>query len=224
MKESRWIEAMQEEIYEFDRLQNKARLVAKGYRQEEGIDFEESFTPVAWIEAIKIFIENVAHKNMIVYQMYVKSAFLNGVLRLQISQNPRSIFITQSKYALEMINKYGMESSDLVDTPMVERTKFDEDPQGIPVDPTRDRSMVGSLMYLTSSRPDLVFVVCMCGRCQAKPNEKHLVAVKRVFWYLKGTINIGLWYPKDTGIKLTAYADVDHAGCQDTRQSISGSA
>ncbi|GJS95220.1 hypothetical protein Tco_0802188 [Tanacetum coccineum] len=117
-----------------------------------------------------------------------------------------------------------MESSDSVDTPMVDRTKLDEDLQGIPVDPTYYHGMIGSLMYLTSSKPDLVFAICMCTRYQAKPTEKHLHAVKRIFRYLKGTTNMGLWYWKDTGIALTAYADADHAGCQDTRRSTSGSA
>ncbi|GKE86503.1 hypothetical protein Tco_1560245 [Tanacetum coccineum] len=101
--------------------------------------------------------------------------------------------------------------SDPVDTPMVERLKLDEDLSGIPVDQTRYRSMVGSLMYLTASRPDLVFDVCMCARYQSKPTKKHLDAVKRVFQYLQGTINMGLWYPKDTAMALTAYAYADHA-------------
>ncbi|GKA26644.1 hypothetical protein Tco_0712753 [Tanacetum coccineum] len=83
--------------------------------------------------------------------------------------------------------------------------------------------MVGTLMNLTASRPDLTFVVCMCARYQAKPTEKHLHAVKRILKYLRGTINRGLWYPKDSFIALTAYADADHAGCQDTRRSTSGS-
>nr|GFC47443.1 uncharacterized mitochondrial protein AtMg00810-like [Tanacetum cinerariifolium] len=117
-----------------------------------------------------------------------------------------------------------MDSCNLVDTPMVDRLKLDEDLSGTPVDQTRFRSMVGSLMYLTTSRPDLVFVVCMCARYQAKPTKKHLEALKRVFWYLKGTINWGLWYSKDTAMALTAYADADHVACQDTRRSTSGSA
>ncbi|GJU79697.1 retrovirus-related pol polyprotein from transposon TNT 1-94 [Tanacetum coccineum] len=319
-----------------DVLKNKARLVAKGYRQEEGIDFEESFAPVARIEAIRIFIANAATKNMIIYQMDVKTAFLNGDLQeevfvsqpegfedpdnpthvyrlkkalyglkqaprawydtlskflmannffkgavdptlftrksgkhillvqiyvddiifastdhnacnifskemsskfqmsmmgqmsfflgLQVSQSPGGIFINQAKYALETLKKYGMDLSDPVDTPMVDRLKLDEDLLGIPVDQTRFRGMVGSLMYLTASRPDLVFVVCMCARYQAKPTKKHLEAIKRVFRYLKGTINMGLWYPKDNAMSLTAYADADHAGCQDSRRSTSGSA
>nr|GEZ48336.1 retrovirus-related Pol polyprotein from transposon TNT 1-94 [Tanacetum cinerariifolium] len=278
--------------------ENKARLVARGYRQEEGIDFEESFAPVARLEAIRIFLAYAAHKNMVVYQMDVKTVFLNGNLReevytsqpdgfvdpdnpnhvyklkkalyglkqapcvwydmlssfmlsqdfskgsvdptlfirrndndlllvqiyvddiifaastlelcdlfanmmcskfkmsmmgkisfflgLQISQNPRGIFINQSKYALESLKKYDFESCDPVDTPMVEKSKLDEDKEGKAVDPSHYR-------------------------------------VKRIFRYLRGTVNRGLWYPKDSSVALTAFADADHAGCQDTRRSTSGS-
>ncbi|GJY06201.1 hypothetical protein Tco_0373255 [Tanacetum coccineum] len=132
--------------------------------------------------------------------------------------------LKKALYGLKQAPRAWMDSCDPVDTPMVDRLKLDEDPLGIPVDQTRFRSMVGSLMYLTASRPDLVFVVCMCARYQASPTKKHLEALKRVFWYLRGTINWGLWYPKDTAMALTAYADADHAGCQDTRRSTSGSA
>ncbi|GKF94458.1 hypothetical protein Tco_0284158, partial [Tanacetum coccineum] len=83
--------------------------------------------------------------------------------------------------------------------------------------------MIGTHMYLTASRPDLTFVVCMCARYQAKPTEKHFYAVKRIFKYLRGTINQGLWYPNDSSIALTAYVEADHAGCQDTRRSTYGS-
>nr|GFC05351.1 uncharacterized mitochondrial protein AtMg00810-like [Tanacetum cinerariifolium] len=110
-----------------------------------------------------------------------------------------------------------MDTSHPVDTPMVDRSKLDEDLIGIPIDRNRFRDMVGSLMYLTASRLDLVFVVCMCARYQAKPSKKHLEEIKRVFRYLRGTINWVLWYPKDTAMALTAYADADYAGCQDTR-------
>ncbi|GJW35808.1 retrovirus-related pol polyprotein from transposon TNT 1-94 [Tanacetum coccineum] len=314
-------------------LKNKARLVARGYRQEEGINFEESFALVARLDAIQIFLAYAAHMNMIVYQMDVKTTFLNGILReevyvsqpdgfvdkynlnhvyklkkalyglkqaprawydllskfllsqefskgtvdptlfirrqgkdillvqiyvddiifasttpelcdqfskiicskfkmsmmgkifflgLQISQSPRGIFINQSKYALESLKKYGMESSNPVDTLMVEKSKLDEDTQSKAVDPTHYRGMIGTLMYLTTSRPDLTFVICMCARYQAKPTEKHLHAVKRIFKYLRGIVNRGLWYPKDSSIALIAYANADHAGCQDTRRSTSG--
>ncbi|GJT22810.1 uncharacterized mitochondrial protein-like protein [Tanacetum coccineum] len=109
-------------------------------------------------------------------------------------------------------------------TPMVEKNKLDKDLQGTPFDATLYRGMIGSLMYLTSSRPDIIYAVCLCARSQAKPTEKHLNTVKQIFRYLKGTINMGLWYSKDTSMSLTAYSDADHAGCQDTRRSTSGSA
>ncbi|GKB73647.1 retrovirus-related pol polyprotein from transposon TNT 1-94 [Tanacetum coccineum] len=160
-------------------------------------------------------------KHILLMSMMGQMSFFLG---LQVSQSPRGIFINQAKYALETLKKYGRISLTCRLTPMVDRLKLDEDLMGIPVDQTRFRGMVGSLMYLTASRPDLVFAVCMCARYQAKPTKKHLEAIKRIFRYLKGTINMGLWYPKDNAMSLTAYADADHAGCQDSRRSTSGSA
>ncbi|GKD25405.1 copia protein [Tanacetum coccineum] len=200
-----------------------------------GIDFEESFAPVACIEAIHIFIANAASKNMTIYQMDVKIAFLNDELKEEVYVSQLEGFIDpdhlthvyrlkKALYGLKQALRAWMDSCDPVDTPMLDRLKLDEDPLGIPVDQTQFRSMVGSLMYLTASKPDLVFFVCMCARYQASPTKKHLEALKRVFWYLRGTINWGLWYPKDIAMALTAYADEDHAGCQDTRRSTSGSA
>ncbi|GJR23591.1 hypothetical protein Tco_0972118 [Tanacetum coccineum] len=116
-----------------------------------------------------------------------------------------------------------METCELVDTPMVEKSKLDEDPQGKAINPTSYHGMIGTLMYLTSSRPDLVFVGCMCTWYQPKPTEKHLHTVKLICRYLRGTINMGLWYSKDSCIALTAFADADHAGFQDTRRSTSKS-
>ncbi|GJR59225.1 retrovirus-related pol polyprotein from transposon TNT 1-94 [Tanacetum coccineum] len=230
-------------------LNNKAR----GYRQEERHDFKESFALVARLDAIQFFLAYAAHMNMIIYQMDVKTAFLNDIMREEVyvsqpdgfvdqdnlnhvyklkkslyglKQPPRAchrgIFLNQSKYALESLKKYGMESSDPMDTPMVEKSKLDEDTQGKAVDPTHYRRTIGTLMYPTASRPDLTFDVCMCARYQAKHIKKHLHAVKRIFKYLQGTINWGLWYPKDSFIALTAYANADHAGCQDSRRSTSG--
>ncbi|GKC33974.1 hypothetical protein Tco_1046358 [Tanacetum coccineum] len=116
-----------------------------------------------------------------------------------------SLFINQSKYALESLKKYGYESCDPVDTPMVEKSKLDEDKEGKAVDPSHYCGMIGTLLYLTASRPDLQFAICMCARYQARPTEKHLNAVKRIFRYLKGTIT-GSWYPKDSPFVLTAFA------------------
>nr|GEX87840.1 copia protein [Tanacetum cinerariifolium] len=132
-------------------------------------------------------------------------------LGLQVFKNPGGIFSNQSKFALEILKKFSMDSCDLVDTPIVDRLKLYEDPLGILVDQTRFLSMVGSLMYLTTNRFDMVFAVCMCVRYQASPTKKHLEALKRVLRYLRGTINWGLWYSKDTAMALTAYADADHA-------------
>nr|GEY32976.1 copia protein [Tanacetum cinerariifolium] len=144
-------------------------------------------------------------------------------LGLRISQSPRGIFINQSKYALESLKKYGFESCDPVDTPILEKSKLDEDKEGKAVDPSHYRGMIGTLLYLTASRPDLQFAICMCARYQARPTEKHVHAVKRIFRYLRGTVHRGLWYLNDSSVALTAFADANHAGCQDTRQSTSGS-
>nr|GEW30433.1 hypothetical protein [Tanacetum cinerariifolium] len=121
-------------------------------------------------------------------------------LVLQISQSPRGIFINQSKYALESLKKYVFEACDLVDTPVVEKSKLDEDKKGKVVDPSHYRGMIGTLLYLTASRPDLQFAICKCARYQARPIEKH-----------------------DSSVALTAFTDADHAGCQDTHRSTSGS-
>ncbi|GKE79863.1 retrovirus-related pol polyprotein from transposon TNT 1-94, partial [Tanacetum coccineum] len=145
-------------------LKNKARLVVKGYRQEEGIDFEESFAPVAHIEAIRIFIANAASKNMTIYQMDVKTAFLNDELKEEVYvSQPEGFVDPDHPTHVYRLKKALMDSCDPVDTPMVDRLKIDEDPLGIPVNQTRFLSMVGYLMYLTTNRPDLVFAVCMCA-------------------------------------------------------------
>nr|GFA37635.1 uncharacterized mitochondrial protein AtMg00810-like [Tanacetum cinerariifolium] len=136
---------------------------------------------------------------------------------------PRGIFINQSKYALESLKKYDFESCDLVDTPMVEKFRLDEDKEGKAVDPSHYRGMIDTLLYMTANRHDLQFAICMCARYQARPTEKHIHAVKRIFRYLRRTVNQGLWYPKDSSVALTTFADADHTGCQDTRRSTSGS-
>ncbi|GKB26731.1 retrovirus-related pol polyprotein from transposon TNT 1-94 [Tanacetum coccineum] len=146
---------------------------------------------------------------------------LKFFLGIQIHQSPCGIFINQAKYAQEILIKHGMTSCDSIGTPMATK-HLDADLSGTPIDQTKYHSMVGALMYLTASRPDIVHATCYCARYQAKPTEKHLTAVKRIFRYLKNTINMGLWYPKDTGFELTAFLDSDHAGCLDSRKSTSG--
>ncbi|GJV52005.1 retrovirus-related pol polyprotein from transposon TNT 1-94 [Tanacetum coccineum] len=119
-------------------------------------------------------------------------------------------------------SKRFMEKGQSIGTPMATKPKLDADLSGEPVDQTDHHSKIGPLMYLTSSRPGIVQGVCYCARYQARPTKKHLKEVKRIFRYLRGTINMGLWYTKDSGFELTAFLDVDHAGCIDTRKITSG--
>nr|GEV76449.1 Gag-Pol polyprotein [Tanacetum cinerariifolium] len=246
-------------------IRNKSRLVVRGYRQEEGINFEEFFTPVARMEAIMIFLAYAAHKSFSVCQMDVKTAFLHGSLKEDVyvcqpegfvdadhpihvyklkkalyglKQAPRAwrfhndILVVQV-YVDDIIfgsthprnpEKYEIESCDPIGTPMEIKDKLDLDQNKTPVDATKYRSMIGALMYLTSSRPDIVHSTCLCARYQAKPTEKHLKEVKRIFRYLKGTVNTGLWYTKDSGFELTGFSDADYARCKDTFKSTSGGA
>ncbi|GJR51697.1 putative ribonuclease H-like domain-containing protein [Tanacetum coccineum] len=167
-------------------LKNKARLVAQGFRQEEGINFEESFTPVARIEAIRIFVANAANKNMTIFQMDVKMAFLNGELKEEVDVSQPKGFVNQDNpshvYKLKKA-LYGLKQApcacDSVDIAMVEKNKLEKDLQGTPVDATLYRGMIGSLMYLTSSRPELIYAVCLCAcnlRCISVGLSGHSTA------------------------------------------------
>ncbi|GJV56901.1 retrovirus-related pol polyprotein from transposon TNT 1-94 [Tanacetum coccineum] len=182
-------------------LKDISSIVARGYLQEEGINFEESFASVARLEAIRIFLTFAAHMNMVVYQMDVKTAFLNGNLReevyvsqpdglvdkdnpnhvegkelLLIYSSPRGIFINQSKYALESLKKYGFDSFDPVDTPMVDKSKLDEDKEGKVIDPSYYHGMIGTLLYLTASRPDLQCAICMCAPVRKRTSGDYGVS------------------------------------------------
>nr|GEX10984.1 ribonuclease H-like domain-containing protein [Tanacetum cinerariifolium] len=218
-------------------IRNKARLVAKSYAQEEGIDFKESFAPVARLEAVQIFPEgfvNPDHSDKVyllrkalyglkqaprawydeLSNFLMSKGFTKG---LQIYQSPQGIFINRAKYTLEILKKHGMDSHHWYTIGY--KPKLDADFSGEPIDQTDYHSKIGSLMYLTSSRTYLVQAVCYCARYQVRPIEKHLKEVKRIFKYLKGTINMGLWYPKDSGFDLIAFLDADHVSCIDTQKS-----
>ncbi|KAH9799739.1 hypothetical protein KPL71_000448 [Citrus sinensis] len=313
-------------------VRNKARLVAQCYNQEEGIDFDKTFAPVARLESIRILLAYTCHKDFILYQMDVKSAFLNGYimeevyvkqppgfenekfpdhvyklskalyglkqaprawydrlknfwldndfsmgkadttlfvkhknqdilivqiyvddiifcstnellckdfsscmsqefemsimgelkyfLGLQIKQNEEGIFINQAKYVKDLLKRFGYENGTAKSTLMSTTIKLDKDEKGKEVDIKTYRGMIGSLLYLTASRPDIMFSVCLCVRFQSCPKESHMLAVKRIFRYLIGTINLGLWYPKGTHIDLTCYSDADFAGFKITGSSI----
>ncbi|KAK1414914.1 hypothetical protein QVD17_30677 [Tagetes erecta] len=315
-------------------LRNKARLIAQGYTQEEGIDYEEVFAPVAHLEAIRLFLAYSAYMNFTVYQMDVKCAFLYGVINdevyvqqppgfedkdfphrvmkldkalyglhqaprkwyetlsshlmengfkrgridqtlflkkkdkdlflvqiyvddiifgstskelckeyeaimqskfqmsfmgemnfflgLQVTQAQDGIFINQEKYIKKILKKFSFENVQSIRTPLDKAHKLEPDESGKHVDQTYYRSLIGSLMYLTASRPDIMFAVCLCARYQANPKESHLQAVKRIFRYLKGKAALGLWYPKDGNFELHAYTDSDYGGCNLDRKSTSG--
>lgn len=317
-------------------IRNKARLVCKGYSQVEGVDFEETFAPVARLEAIRMFLALAVYKNFKVYHMDVKSAFLNGnieeevyieqpdgiqicedpnmvcklkkalyglkqaprawysrldtylhqqgfkkgtvdsnlyvktqndnqivvvvyvddiilggckdelckdfsikmqnefemsmigelayFLGLKVEQIKNGIFISQGKYAKEMLKKFNMQDCNPISTPMMTCCKLSKDDESPIVDESLYRSMIGSLLYLTATRPDILQAVCMVARFQATPKESHVVAVKWIFCYLKGTLDYGLWYPKCKDFTLHAYSDADWAGCVDDRKSTSGGA
>ncbi|GJY50940.1 putative ribonuclease H-like domain-containing protein [Tanacetum coccineum] len=315
-------------------IKNKARLVAQGYTQEEGIDYDEVFAPVARIEAIRLFLAYASFKDFVVYQMDVKSAFLYGkieeevyvcqppgfedpdfpdrvykvekalyglhqaprawyetlstylldngfqrgkidktlfirrdkgdillvqvyvddiifgstkkslctefekmmhkkfqmssmgeltfFLGLQVKQKEDGIFISQDKYVTEILKKFGFTDVKTASTPMETQKLLLKDEDGEEVDVHLYRSMIGSLMYLTSSRPDIMFAVCACARYQVNPKVSHLHAVKRIFRYLKGQPKLGLWYPKDSPFDLVAYTDSDYAGASLDRKSTIG--
>ncbi|KAK6148326.1 hypothetical protein DH2020_019238 [Rehmannia glutinosa] len=269
-------------------VRNKARLVAKGYFQEEGIDFDETFAPVARLEAIRMFLAYAAHKNFTVYQMDVKNAFLNRLLEeevyveqtpgtvdrtlfriqdgesillvqiyvddiifgstnkelcdkfsnlmqgkfemimmgeltfflgLQVKQLKDGTFISQTKYTRDLMKKFGMEEKSFIKIPMNTSVKMDMNAYGKPVDQTRYRALIGSLLYLTTSRPAITFDVGVCARFQSAPKESHMTATKRILRYLKGCQEVGLWYPKEGGFKLIGYSDSDYAGCRVDRKS-----
>nr|GEZ45100.1 uncharacterized mitochondrial protein AtMg00810-like [Tanacetum cinerariifolium] len=144
---------------------------------------------------------------------------LSKIFCVPVAAAPRAVDLPNSHVSTSID-----QDAPSTNTLMVKKNKLDEDLQGIPIDATLYCGMIGSLMLLTSKRPNLIYVVCLCAWYQAKPTEKHLNMVKRIFRYLKGTINMGLWYSKDTDMSLTAYTDANHVGCQDIIHNTSGSA
>nr|GEX72573.1 hypothetical protein [Tanacetum cinerariifolium] len=315
LKDPSWIEAMQEDLLQFKMqkdergivVRNNARLVTQGHTQEEGIDYEEVFAPVARIEAIRLFLAYASFMGFMVYRMDVKSAFLYGTIKeevyvcqpsgfedpdypdkvykvvkalyglhqaprawyetlanyllenddiifgatnkdlcksfeklmkdkfqmslmgeltfflgLQVKKNEDGIFISQDKYVAEILKKFGLTEGKSASTPIDTEKPLLKATDGEDVDVYIYRSMIGSLMYLTSSRPDIMFAVCACARFQVTPKASHLRTVKRIFRYLKGKPHLGLWYPKDSPFDLVAYSDSDYAGASLDRKFTTG--
>ncbi|WVZ52605.1 hypothetical protein U9M48_003649 [Paspalum notatum var. saurae] len=353
LSDPNWVNAMHEELENFERnhlnlhqgpigtkwvfknkqgedgmvVRNKARLVAQGFCQKEGIDYEETFAPVARLEAIRILLAFVASKGFKLQQMDVKSAFLNGFIEeevyvrqppgfesarfpdrvyklrkalyglkqaprawyarlksfllkcgqdlvllsrggdttivriyvddiifggsshalvssfaeqmsrefemspmgelqfflgLQIKQGPEGTFVHQAKYTRDILKKFDMGDSKPMTTPMSTNTALDADEDGEAVDQKEFRGMIGSLLYLSATRPDIQFAVCLCARYQASPRTCHRQAVKRIFRYLKFTPELGLWYFSGSSLFLRGFSDANHTGCRIDRKSTSG--
>nr|GEV38199.1 retrovirus-related Pol polyprotein from transposon TNT 1-94 [Tanacetum cinerariifolium] len=188
------------------------------------------------ILVVQVYVDDIIfgstdHRYATIFSNVMKSHFempmmgeMAFFLGLQVNQSPSGIFINQSNYVNEILMKYGLNTCDIIGTPMDIKDKRDLDQIGTSDDATKYRSMIGALMYLTSSRPNIVHATCLCARYQAHPTEKHLKEVKRIFCYLRGTVNMGLRYTKDSGFELTGFSDADYAGCKDTFKSTSGGA
>ncbi|GJV98339.1 putative ribonuclease H-like domain-containing protein [Tanacetum coccineum] len=252
-------------------VKSKARLVAQGFRQEEGIDYNEVFTPIARIQAIRLFLAFASFIGFPIYQMDVKSAFLygtireelyvhqplgfvdpahpnkvykvvkalyglhqaprawhetlstflleNGFRRVYVKKQPNEIFISQDKNVADILKKFDFCSIRTATTPIESHKPLIKDEDGVDVDVHVYRSMIGSLMYLTASRPDIMFAVCACARFQVTPKASHLHAVKRIFRNLKHQPKLGLWYPRDSPFELEAFSDSDYGGASLHRKS-----
>jgi hypothetical protein len=313
---------------------NKAQLIAKGYSLVEGLDFDETYAPVARLESIRILLAYATYHDFKLYQMDVKSAFLNGPIKKEVyveqppgfedseypnhvyklskalyglKQSPRAwyeclrdflitnslkvgkadptlftktiakdlficqiyiddiifgstnksnceefsriiiqkfemsmmgelkyflgfqikqlqegTFISQTKYIQDILKKFGMKNAKPIKTPMGTNGHLDLDMRGKSADQRVYWSMIGSLLYLCASRPNIMFFVCMCARFQANPKEVHLRAVKRIMRYLVYTPKFWLWYPQGISFDLIGYSDADYAGCKIDRKSTSG--
>nr|GEX27971.1 hypothetical protein [Tanacetum cinerariifolium] len=198
-------------------IRNKARLVTQRYTQEEGINYDEVFSPVARIEAFMLFLAYASF--LMVYQMDVKSAFLYQKIEEEVRMMAYLLF---KKYVVETLKRFGFTEVKNASTHMETQKPLLKDEDEEEVDVHMYRLMIGSLMYLTSSRPNIMFVVCACARYQVNLKVSHLYAIKRIFRYLKGQPKLGLWYPKDSPFDLVAYTDSDYAGASLDRKSTTG--
>ncbi|GKD82296.1 putative ribonuclease H-like domain-containing protein [Tanacetum coccineum] len=260
-------------------VKNKSRLVAQGFRQEEGIDYDEVFAPVARIEAIRLFLAFASYMGFTVYQMDVKSAFLYGTIEEEVyvhqppgfvnpahpdkvykvikafyglHQAPRAWYETLSSFLLDngfrrdcmhkrfqmssigeltfflglqvkqQPEKFDFCSIKTATTPIESNKPLVKDKYGVDVNVHIYRSMIGSLMYLTASRPGIMFAVCACARFQVTLKASYLNAVKQIFRYLKHQPKLGLWYPRDSPFELEAFSDNDYGGASLDRKSTTG--
>nr|GFB55656.1 ribonuclease H-like domain, reverse transcriptase, RNA-dependent DNA polymerase [Tanacetum cinerariifolium] len=206
---------------------NKARLVAQGHRHEERIDYTDVFAPVARIEAIRLFLSFASFMGFMVYQMDVKSAFLYGKIAEEVYVNPEVLktqiiqrkSIRLSKPCMDYIRLLELDNSKLASTPFEPQKIREKNVPDEPISVHLYRSMIGCLMYLTATRPDIMFVVCAAARHQVTPKTFNLLSVKRIFKYLTAYPKLGLWYPRDSPFDREAFSDSDYAGANGNRKS-----
>ncbi|GJW61347.1 putative ribonuclease H-like domain-containing protein [Tanacetum coccineum] len=181
--------------------------------------------PKAWYETLSTYLlDNGFQRGKIDKTLFIRRD-KGDILLVQVTASKAEedvIFISQDKYVIEILKKFGFTDVKIASTPMETQKLLLKDEDGEEVDVHLYRSMIGSLMYLTSSRPDIMFAVCACARYQVNPKVSHLHAVKRIFRYLKGQPKLGLWYPKDSPFDLVAYTDSDYAGASLNRKSTTG--
>ncbi|GJS10911.1 copia protein [Tanacetum coccineum] len=235
MADHSWIESTQDELNQFERLQvwelvpqlEGKNVIALKWLWKNKCDADnivESFAPVARLEAVRMFIAFAAHMNINIFEMDVKTAFLNGPLKEEVYvSQPEGFIDSEFPNHVYKLKKalYGLKQAPRACTPMATE-RLDANLQGTLTDQTTYRRMIGWLMYLIASRPDIAFATFVCAHYQARPTVKHLKEVKQIFQYLRQSYNMGLWYPKDSGFELIAYSDADHAGCKDDCKSTSG--
>nr|GEU34024.1 putative ribonuclease H-like domain-containing protein [Tanacetum cinerariifolium] len=200
-------------------IRNLARLVAQGHTKEEGIDYDEVFPPVARIEAIRLFLAYALFTGFTVHQMDVKSAFLYGTIDEEVSTQGGWHFSLSRQVCWRYPQKIQIFRCQIIKYSYGQGESLGKDETGKDVDLHLYRSMIGSLMYLTASRPDIMFAICACARHQVTPKECHLHAVKMIFRYLKGHPQLRLWYPKESPFDLVAYSDSDYGGATQDRKS-----
>nr|GEW13096.1 hypothetical protein [Tanacetum cinerariifolium] len=233
-----WVEAMQAEMQQF--RNQKDRLVAQGHRHEERIDYTDVFAPVARIKAIRIFLAFASFIGFRVYQMDVKSVFLYGkiaeeseyemssmgprtfFLGLKVDQRLDGIFLHQEKYVADILKKFDLDNSKLAFTPFEPQKIRKKNVPDEPISVHLYRSVIRCLMYLTATRPDIMFAVCAAARHQVTPKTSNLLSVKRIFKYLTAYPKLGLWYPCDSPFDLEAFSDSDYAGAHGDRKSTTG--
>nr|GFB02876.1 uncharacterized mitochondrial protein AtMg00810-like [Tanacetum cinerariifolium] len=242
-----WVEAMQEELLQFkiqnvwilvDCLKGDPEFPDKVYKVEKAMDKIDQTLFIRKHKGdfllVQVYVDDIIFGSSnpqlcrefeaLMHEKFQMSAMgeFNFFLGLQVLQKKDGIFLSQDKYVGDILKKFGYSDITSANTPMDKENPWVKDETGKDVDLYLYRSMIGSLMYLTASRPDIMFAVYACARHQVTPKECHLHVVKRIFKYLKGHPKLGLWYPKESPFDLVAYSDSDYGGATQDQKSTTG--